>query len=194
MCVATVTGWSWSLLRPCLLMDFLPNLLIFRIYIFFVFDTMVQNKLKIEEKACAIALLQVSLPVIKVSRELQVSTRAMYDLNRLAVCLPPSVTSRRKVGSGHPRKATTRTDHILKREVMKNPKITAVGLKKKHPDLLQRESCPAYCPASATEGPRISRSACCQKATSNRGNKEKTWISANFPTLDITGLEEGDVI
>lgn len=96
-----------------------------------------RKKLQIEEKTRALTLLEQGMSVIRVAADLKVSRQAIYDLKRAAVSLPNGVAPKRKVGSGGQKKTTTRTDSVLRREVMTNPWITAAGLKKKHPDLLK---------------------------------------------------------
>ena len=94
-----------------------------------------RKKLQIDETTRALTFLEQGMSVIRVAADLKVSKQEIYDLKRAAVSLPNGVTQKRKVGSGGQKK-TTRTDSVLRREVMTNPWITAAGLKKKHPDLL----------------------------------------------------------
>lgn len=52
--------------------------------------------------------------------------------------LPSSTTPLKKLGSEGKRKITKETDVLLQRGVMNSPSITAVDLKKNHPQLLKR--------------------------------------------------------
>ena len=54
-----------------------------------------------------------------------------------AAAFPEGTVLQRKPGSGAQRKTSHRTHKVLKREVKQQPSITAVELKKNHPELLQ---------------------------------------------------------
>ena len=96
-----------------------------------------RTKLSMLEKSRAIALLDQGMSVIRVAADLKVSRQAIYRVREAAATLPPGTTPPRKPGSGAPRKTSSRTDTLLKREVMLNPSISAASLKKTHPDILQ---------------------------------------------------------
>lgn len=93
-----------------------------------------------KEKARALALLEQGMSVIRVAADVQVTRMAIYSLKKAAAAHPPGTVPPRKPGSGAPRKTSTRTDKILKREVIADPCITAVSLKQKHPALLKNVS------------------------------------------------------
>ncbi|XP_076036784.1 uncharacterized protein LOC143022442 [Oratosquilla oratoria] len=97
-----------------------------------------RSKLSMQEKARALALLEQGMSAIRIAADLQVTRRVIYSLKKAAATHPPgTVPQRIKPGSGAPKKTSTRTDKILKREVMSDPCITAVSLKQKHPALLK---------------------------------------------------------
>lgn len=97
-------------------------------------------KLSLQDKTRALTLLDEGWSVIRVAAELKVTRRTIYNLKSVAENLPPGEVPARKPGSGAPRKTSPRTDKILAREVKQDPSITAVGLKEKHPILLQNVS------------------------------------------------------
>lgn len=96
-----------------------------------------RKKLTMEEKSRALTLLEKGNSVFDVSRDLAVSRKTIYRLKRSAMSLPPGMVPQRKSGSGAPKKTSSRTDKVLKREVMSNHSITAIELKSKYPELLQ---------------------------------------------------------
>ena len=69
-----------------------------------------------------------------IAKEVNVDVQTIY---KRAEGLSKGVTPERKKGSGRPRKTSLKTDNFLCRELMKNPRVTASELKKKHPKLLQ---------------------------------------------------------
>ena len=99
-----------------------------------------RKKLTNVEKSRALTLLEMKVPVIRVAAELKVTRQAVYDLKKAAVNLPPGTVPKRKPGSGRQKKTSSRTDAIIKREVMAKPSITAAELKRKHQQLLQNVS------------------------------------------------------
>ena len=54
--------------------------------------------------------------------------------------LPPNVVLDTKARSGRPRKTSTCTDFVIRRELRMNPHVYASGLKEMHPDLLEEVS------------------------------------------------------
>lgn len=96
-----------------------------------------RRKLTNEEKARALAQLEQGVPVIKVAANIGVSRKTIYGLISAAASLPPGQTPPRKSGTGRKKKTSPRADTLIKREVLNNPSISAVALKKKFPDLLQ---------------------------------------------------------
>lgn len=93
-------------------------------------------KLTIGEKTRALTLLEQGMSVIRVAEVLKVTRTSVYNLKKAAAAVPPGTTPPRKEGSGAPRKTSQRTDSLLKREMKADPFLNAVGLKKKHPELL----------------------------------------------------------
>ena len=67
--------------------------------------------------------------VISVAKDLGVSRETIYQLKRAAAKLPTGTVPQRKSGSGAPKKTTSRTGKLLRREVMSNHAIIAVELK-----------------------------------------------------------------
>lgn len=96
-----------------------------------------RKKLSMTEKSRALALLEQGMSVINVAADLRTSRNTIYRLKHAGEGLPPGTIPQRKKGTGAARKTTSRTDNILRREVMLDPSLTSALLKKKHPDLLQ---------------------------------------------------------
>ena len=99
---------------------------------------MVKSHLSLVQKSRALTLLEQGMCVIRVAAELQVARMTIYRLKRASSALPLGTTPCRKKGSGRPRKTSPRTDQLLKREVMSNPRITALEIKEKHSELLKK--------------------------------------------------------
>ena len=87
-----------------------------------------------EEKVCALTLLEKIDSVVAVARDIGVSREAIYQLKRPAASLSTGMVPKRKCGSGVPKKTSPRTDKLLKREVISYPSITAVELKTSIPN------------------------------------------------------------
>ena len=104
-----------------------------------------RKKLKMEEKARALTLLEKGDSVFAVARDIGVSRKAIYQLKRVAASLPTGMVPKRKCGSGAPKKASPQTDKLLKREVTSYPSTTAVELENKHPELLHNVSTRTIC-------------------------------------------------
>lgn len=84
-----------------------------------------------QEKTCALTLLDQGMSVMRVAAHLQVIRMTMYSLKKAAAALPPGTALPRVPGSGTTKKTSTRTDKILRREVTSDPSIIVDGLKKK---------------------------------------------------------------
>ena len=106
---------------------------------FFIVHIVGRKKVSIKEKTRVLTISEDGVPVIRVAANLHVSRQANYDLKRAAARLPPGTTPPRKVGTGAEKKTTTRTDALIRREVMMYPSETAASLKK-HAQLLQEVS------------------------------------------------------
>lgn len=95
-----------------------------------------RKKLTMEEKSRALTLLEKGNSVFDVAKDLAVSKKTIYQLKRSAILLPLGMVPQRKSGSGAHKKTSSRTNKLLKREVMLNNSITAIELKRKYPDFL----------------------------------------------------------
>lgn len=95
-----------------------------------------RKKLTMKEKSHALTLLEKGNSVFDVARDLAVSKKTIYQLKKSAILLPLGMVPQRKLGSGATKKTSSRTDKLLKREVMSNHSITAIELKSKYPELL----------------------------------------------------------
>ena len=51
--------------------------------------------------------------------------------------LPPNKVPKQRFGGGRKKKTSNATDTLIKREVQKNPRLTALELKNLHPELLE---------------------------------------------------------
>ena len=76
-----------------------------------------QKKMQMAEHPRVLTWSQKGNSVIAVVRDIGVSREAIFELKRLAALLPPGMIPKRKSGSGAPRKASSRTDKLLKREI-----------------------------------------------------------------------------
>ena len=98
---------------------------------------MVKNQLSIEQKSRALTLLEEGASVIREAAELGVTRMTIYRLKKAGDTHPSGTTPQLKKSSGRPKKTSSHTDLILKKEVKVDPGITALELKKKYPILLQ---------------------------------------------------------
>ena len=94
------------------------------------------KKLQMEEKSRALTLLEKGGSLIAAARDIGVSREAIYQLKRSAASLSPGMVTKRKSGSGAPKKTSPRTDKLLKREVLSYPSISAVEPKNMYSELL----------------------------------------------------------
>ena len=99
-----------------------------------------RKKLSTEDKNRALTMIQCGFSISRVAADLHVSRQALHNLKRAATRLPSCRTLPRKVGTGRKKKSTSRTDALMRRDVMIDPSITAAALKKKHVQLLQNVS------------------------------------------------------
>ena len=88
-----------------------------------------RKKLLIEETTRVLTMLENGIPVICLAANLHVSRQAIYD-QLVAAKLPSGTTTPRKVVTGAKKKTTTRTDALIRHEVMMYPSVTAASLKK----------------------------------------------------------------
>lgn len=89
-----------------------------------------------EDKARALTKIENGVSVIRIAAEFNVSRMSIYRLKKAANDLPPNIIPQRKRGSGRNRKTTQRTDELMKRDIKKDPFLTAAEIKKNHPGLL----------------------------------------------------------
>ena len=101
---------------------------------------MAPNNLSAEEKARNLAWKYENVPTKEIARRTGRGESTIRRLISTARGLPSNVVPPRKPASGRPRKTSAVTDALLRREVLKNPKITAGELKKIHPQLLRNVS------------------------------------------------------
>ena len=67
--------------------------------------------------------------MISIAKDLGMTREAIYQRKWAAAKLPTGTVPQRKSGSGAPKKTTSRTGKLLRREVMSNHAIIAVELK-----------------------------------------------------------------
>ena len=99
-----------------------------------------QKKMYMAEKSCALTLLQKGDSVIAVVKDIEISREAIYQLKRLDTLLPSGIITKRKSGSGAPKKTSPKMDKLLKYEETSYPSSTAVESKNKHHELLHNVS------------------------------------------------------
>lgn len=95
-----------------------------------------QPRLKNEEKARDLTLLEEGCSVIHVMTDLGVIHQVIDDLKRDAATLPPGVVPHRKP-SGRKKFTSLRNDKVLRQEILTKPSTTATALKKKYTALLK---------------------------------------------------------
>ena len=101
---------------------------------------MVGGYLKSDEKARIIAWREENVSIKKICRRSGRNKATVMRLLAAARGLPPNIVPEHKIIAGRPRKTTEATDKLLKREVMKNPRVTAGQLKSDHPEVLENVS------------------------------------------------------
>ena len=95
------------------------------------------KRLTTEEKARILALHEENVGWKEICDRTGRGKSAVFELLREAKTLPPGCIPPTKSVSGRPRKTSAVTDKLIRREVIKNPRITARELKAAHPDLLR---------------------------------------------------------
>lgn len=93
-----------------------------------------------EEKARILAWRQEKVKIKEIVRRSGRAKSTVMALLAAASGLPPDVCPQYKPIPGRPRKTTKGTDNLLRREVLKNPRLTASQLKESHPKLLAKVS------------------------------------------------------
>lgn len=89
-----------------------------------------------EEKVRIIAWRQEHVPIKTISQRSGRSKPTVMRILAAASGLPPNTVPMHKYGGGRRKKTSNTTDTLLKRELYKNPRLTASELKAMHPDLL----------------------------------------------------------
>lgn len=89
------------------------------------------------EKSRILTLVEEKVSLRKIASRTGRHFATIKRLNAAARSAPDCEIPLRKHGSGRPRKTSADTDELLRKEVLKNPKITAGQLKKMHPQLLR---------------------------------------------------------
>ena len=92
------------------------------------------------EKARIIAWREENVPIKEICNRSGRGKATVMRLLSSAKGLPPNVVPEHKIIAGRPRKTTKATDKLLKREVLKNPRVTSGQLKADHPEVLQNVS------------------------------------------------------
>ena len=91
-----------------------------------------------EEKARIFSWRQENVPIRVINEQ---SGREKVTIMRLlaaAIDLPNNTVPKHKFGGGRKKKTSPHTDTIIKRELQKNPRLTALQLQNLHPELLQQ--------------------------------------------------------
>lgn len=95
-----------------------------------------KKRLNQEEKARILALHEANVGWREISERTGRSKSAIFALLQRAKKLPAGTVPPPTPVPGRPRKTTPTTDKLIRREIIKNPRMTALELKKAHPDLL----------------------------------------------------------
>ena len=103
----------------------------------FVHLTMGAKNMSEAEKGKVLAWRQENVPMSEIARRLGRGIATIKRLCARARGMPPSHIPQRKPQSGRPRKTFRKTNALLRREVSRNPSLTAGALKRAHPTLLQ---------------------------------------------------------
>lgn len=101
---------------------------------------MAPTNLSVEEKARILAWKYENVSTKEIAKRTGRGESTIRRLVASARGLPLNVVPPRKSASGRPRKTSSVTDTLLRREVLKNPNTTAGELKKIHPQLLHNVS------------------------------------------------------
>lgn len=97
---------------------------------------MAPKNLTESEKARILAYHEENVSVKEICRRTGKGKTAVYNLISRAKNLPRNEVPPRKSVPGRPRKTSPTTDKLIKRAVLKNPKITAKQLKQAYPSIL----------------------------------------------------------
>ena len=82
-------------------------------------------------------MLKEGVSIAHIAADLHVSKRAISDLKQAATELPDKTMPTRKAGTGTKKRTTDGTNAVWHRDVILNPSINHVNLKKKQPMILQ---------------------------------------------------------
>ena len=87
------------------------------------------------EKAQILTMMKENVPFVEIARRTQRGL-ATIRLKSAALAQPCRTIPKNKPITGRPRKTSKATDTLMRRELLKNPRLTASELKKAHPSLL----------------------------------------------------------
>jgi len=90
-----------------------------------------------EEKARILAWRQKNVPIKVICQRRGRGKATIMRLLAAAKDLPSNTIPKHKFGGGRRKKTCKHTDTIMKRELQKNPQLTALSLQNQHPELLQ---------------------------------------------------------
>lgn len=126
-----------------------------------------------EENARILAWRQEKVPIKEICRRTGQAKSTVMLLLAAARDLPPNVVPPRKPYPGCPRKTSKATDHLLVRELHKNPCLTASQLKTSHPTLLKDVSIRCIQRCLQKDLPLPIRRAACKPLLTDRMKKAR---------------------
>ena len=90
-----------------------------------------------EKKARILAWRQEKVSIKEICACSGRAKSTIMNLLTSAKGLPPNKVPKHRCGGGRKKKISNATDNLMKREVQKNPRLTALELKNLHPELLE---------------------------------------------------------
>ena len=147
--------------------------------------------MQMAKKFRVLTLLQKEDSVIAVSRDFGVSRETIFQLKNSTVLLPPGMISKRKLGSGAPKKISPRTDKLLKHEEILYPFITAVELKKT--STMSFSTTPKSGQFVLDSRRILVYQVAVQPRNRCSNEEEKTQLLPKISTLDSCRMEKSDV-
>ena len=90
-----------------------------------------------EEKARILAWRQEKVSIKEICARSRRAKSTVMKLLASAIGHPPNKVPKHRFGGGRKKKTSNATDTLIKREVQKNPRLTALELKNLHPELLE---------------------------------------------------------
>ena len=97
-----------------------------------------------EEKARILAWRQEKVSIKEICARSRRAKSTVMKLLASAKGLPPNKVPKHRFGGGQKKKTSNATDTLIKREVQKNPRLTALELKNLHPEVLKMLPCTPY--------------------------------------------------